>query len=281
MVATLKRCLKVRGVTYKDLADLVHLSESSIKRSFASNSLSLQRFEQICEAIGLSIFDIGEMVREENVSEDTHILSKDQEQALAKDVKLLIGFHLILNGWDFELIKNSFIWSETEVIKIFTTLDRLGLITLLPGNKVQTLTAHNIRWRKNGAIRKRHQKTAFAEFLNDRFTEEAHFLDFEVLELSPASTAILMRKMEMLLREVNELAKIDFSLDGGSKQSTGILLAARPWVYSLAVEAMTEEYRQKRGNLDLDSARQILLLASTARYALYYVKRGERGECAR
>lgn len=246
MVAALKRCLKMRGVTYKDLGRKINLSESSVKRMFASNSLSLQRFERICEVVGLSIFDIGEMAREENTVRDPHSLSIEQEQALADDEKLLIGFHLILNGWNFDQIKNAFIWSEPEVIKILTTLDKLKLISLLPENKVKTLTAHNIRWRKDGPIRKNHQRTAFGEFLNDAFTKQEQFLDFEVLELSSASITILMRRMEILLREVNELAKMDYSLERGKKQSTGVLLAVRPWVYSLAIDAMTEEHQKTR-----------------------------------
>ena len=247
MVAALKRCLKLRGITYKDLSRSINLSESSVKRLFASNRLSLQRFEQICEVIGLSMFDIGEMAREENTIENPHTLSIDQERALAGDNKLLIGFHLILNGWDFNQIKHAFDWSEPEVIKIFTTLDKLKLISLLPENKVKTLTAHNIRWRKNGPIRKSHQRTVFAEFLDDNFAKEDQSLDFEVLELSPVSITILKRKMDMLLREVNELAKMDYSLERSTKQNVGILLAMRPWVYSLVIDAMTEEYKIERG----------------------------------
>ena len=75
---------------------------------------------------------------------------------------------------------------------------------------------------------------------------EKEFLDSEVLELSPASITILMRKMELLLREFNELAKMDYSLGRGTKQSTGVLLAVRPWVYSLAIDAMTEAHQRRR-----------------------------------
>ena len=246
MLAALKRCLKMRGITYKDLAQSINLSESSVKRLFAGNRISLQRFEQICEVVGLSIFDIGEMAREESTIENPHLLSIEQEQALADDEKLLIGFHLILNGWDFGQIKHAFDWSEPEVIKIFTTLDKLKLISLLPENKVKTLTAHNIRWRKNGPIRKKHQQRVFAEFLDDGFAKEAQLLDFEVLELSLASATFLKRKMAALFREINELAKMDYSLKQGAKQSTGILLAMRPWVYSLAINAMTMEYQKER-----------------------------------
>ena len=246
LVSALKRCLKMKGVTYKNLALSMNLSESSVKRLFASNNLSLQRFEQVCEVIEMSIFDIGKMAREEDEIEDPHALSIEQEQALADDVKLLIGFHLILNGWDFDRINDAFDWSEPEVIKIFTTLDKLNLISLLPNNMVKTLTAHNIRWRKDGAVRKCHEQLAFSEILKDRFIKEDQLLDFEVLELSPASINILKRKMEMLLREVNDLAMMDYSLKQGMKKSTGLLLAMRPWVFSLAIDAMSENYRKSK-----------------------------------
>jgi hypothetical protein len=246
LVSALKRCLKIKGVTYNNLALSMNLSESSVKRLFASNNLSLQRFEQVCEVIEMSIFDVGKMAREEDEFEDPHTLSIEQEQALADDVKLLIGFHLILNGWEFDRINDAFGWSEPEVIKIFTTLDKLNLISLLPNNKVKTLTAHNIRWRKDGAVRKCHEQLAFSEILNDRFGKEDQLLDFEVLELSPASINILKRKMEMLLREVNDLAMMDHSLKQGMKESTGILLAMRPWVFSLAIDAMSENYRKSK-----------------------------------
>ena len=61
LITALKRCLKLRGVTYKDLALSINLSESSVKRLFASNNLSLQRFEQVCEVVGMSIFDLPDL----------------------------------------------------------------------------------------------------------------------------------------------------------------------------------------------------------------------------
>jgi len=52
--------------------------------------------------------------------------------------------------------------------------------------------------------------------------------------------------MGLLLKEVNELATMDYSLKQGSKKSTGILLAMRPWIYSLTLEAMTETHKRER-----------------------------------
>ena len=249
LVSALKRCLKMKGVTYKILAQSMNLSESSVKRLFASNNLSLRRFEQVCENLGMSIFDIGKLAREEPGNEDPHSLSIEQEQALAGNEDLLIGFHLILNGWDFDQIKSAFNWSEPEVIKIFTTLDKLKLIALQPGNKVKILTANNIRWRKEGAVRKRYAKLAFNEFLNDGFNTKDQFLDFEILELSPASSNILKRKLQLILKEINDLAAMDYLLkpsEKSEKKSTGIMLAMRPWVFSLAIDAMSENYKKSK-----------------------------------
>jgi hypothetical protein len=174
-------------------------------------------------------------------------LSMEQERALAENINLLIGFHLILNGWNFDQIKSAFDWSEPEVIKIFTTLDKLKLVALQPENKVKILTANNIRWRKDGAVRKCHEKLAFTEFLNDRFNNKDQLLDFEILELSPASSSILKRKLQLVLKEINDLAAMDYMLkssEKSEKKSTGIMLAMRPWVFSLALDAMTENYKK-------------------------------------
>jgi transcriptional regulator with XRE-family HTH domain len=247
LVSALKRCLKMKGVTYKSLALSMNLSESSVKRLFASNNLSIQRFEQVCEILGMSIFDIGKLAREEPGNEDPHSLSREQEWALAENVNLLIGFHLILNGWSFDQINSAFNWSEPELIKIFTTLDKLKLVALQPENKVKILTANNIRWRKDGAVRKRHEKLAFKEFLNDNFNNKDQLLDFEILELSPASSNILKRKLQLVLKEINDLAAMDYMLkpsEKSEKKSTGIMLAMRPWVFSLAIESMTENYKR-------------------------------------
>ena len=48
LVGELKRYLKAHGVTYAALGQKLALSESTIKRLFAQQSFTLERFEQIC-----------------------------------------------------------------------------------------------------------------------------------------------------------------------------------------------------------------------------------------
>ena len=51
----LKRELKAKGLTYKDVADHLELTESSVKRLFSQEDLSIQRLDSICEMLGIDL----------------------------------------------------------------------------------------------------------------------------------------------------------------------------------------------------------------------------------
>ena len=96
LVDALKRCLKMRGLTYRALAQRINLSEASVKRLFSDHSFSLKRLEQICGALEISLADLVRMV--DRGSSRSTTLSLEQEQALARDPALLSYFYLLLNG---------------------------------------------------------------------------------------------------------------------------------------------------------------------------------------
>ena len=57
----------------------------------------------------------------------------------------------------------------------------------------------------------------------------------------------LKRKLQLVLREINDLAAMDYLLtsrEKSKKKNTGIVLAMRPWVFSLALDAMTEDHKK-------------------------------------
>jgi hypothetical protein len=51
--------------------------------------------------------------------------------------------------------------------------------------------------------------------------------------LSEASAKILTRKAELLARDFAELAALDAGLPDQDKRSMGLLVALRPWVFSM------------------------------------------------
>ena len=88
IIEALKRDLKRRGLTYRDLAKKVGLSEASVKRVFASKSFTLQRLESMCAAVGTSV---SELVRSAGTAQDfgAYSLTLEQEELLASDVATL------------------------------------------------------------------------------------------------------------------------------------------------------------------------------------------------
>ena len=63
LLNTLKKCLKAKGLNYRDLARRSNLSEASIKRLFSEQSFSLRRLEEVCRFLDMSIYDLARMTR--------------------------------------------------------------------------------------------------------------------------------------------------------------------------------------------------------------------------
>lgn len=229
-VDTLKRCLKARGLTYKDVARKLKLSEASIKRLFSERSFTLQRLEQICLMMDMSFSDLAHINDRRNLERQT-TLSIKQETALAADAILLCYFYLLLNGWNIERIANRFDLDEPRQVRMLVKLDKLGLIELLPGNRVRLLTARRIQWRKDGMVRRMYERDVKQAFLKHEFSEDNSQFGFESAELAPESARMISRKLANLRLEFDELAELDVNLKPDQKRGYGLMVALRPWAY--------------------------------------------------
>lgn len=58
LIATLKQHLKAAGMTYRDVALALDLSEPSVKRLLASGRLTVERLAQFCELLGLTMAEL-------------------------------------------------------------------------------------------------------------------------------------------------------------------------------------------------------------------------------
>jgi transcriptional regulator with XRE-family HTH domain len=232
IIEALKRSLKNRGLTYRDLARKVGLSEASIKRVFAEETFSLQRLEHICLAIGLSV---SELVRMAGDSQEPHsqYLSLEQEQLLAGDSRLLASFYLLLNGHSSAEILGRMDLTERELRELYVKLDAAKIIELQPQLKARLRVGPVISWRADGPVHRVYERQVKAEFLQADFQGPLEALHFRSAELSEASARILTRKLEQLTRDFAELAALDVGLAAAEKRSAALLLAFRPWVFSM------------------------------------------------
>lgn len=229
-INTLKRCLKARGITYREVANALDLSEASIKRLFSEGTFSLHRLEQVCRLADMSFSDLARL-NDLKYQERLTVLTSSQEHALAADAILLSYFYLLLNGWKIGRIAKRFNLDKPRQIRLLIKLDRLGLIELQPGNRVRLLTARRIQWRRDGPVRRLYEREVKQAFLQDRFADETAHFGFESAELAPESARLIRRRLQRLGREFDELAEMDVNLGAGEKRGYGLMLALRPWAY--------------------------------------------------
>ena len=232
IMTSLKAIMKSRQITYSELARRIRLSEASIKRIFSRGTLTLVRLDDICQALEVSL---GEVVRLANEQSADHPepLTLEQETALAADPKLLACFYLLANGRTGREVSTQLGVDERAVRRWMVRLDALRLIELRSKLRARTRAASVIAWRPDGPLRRLYENQIRQEFLQAAFSRSGEALHFLTAELSDASCKVLLRKLERMAGEFRDLAELDRAVPPKDKRSVAVLLAVRPWVFSM------------------------------------------------
>ncbi|WP_323813476.1 helix-turn-helix transcriptional regulator [Cellvibrio sp. NN19] len=224
---TLKQQLKARNITYKDLAQALELSEANIKRIFANQSFTLERLEQVCGVMELSLSDLFLLSsqKEPKLSQ----LTQEQEEELISNKKLLLIAVCARDGWSFHDIITQYSIDELECVRLLARLDKLKMLQLLPGNKFKLLIAQDFRWIPGGPLEKFMNRNVIVEFLDGDFNQENAFRFYLRGSYSDASIALLKSKLNQLTQDAALLNQQDTKLPLDKRQHIGVLLALRPW----------------------------------------------------
>lgn len=232
IIQVLKRSLKTRGITYRDLAKRVGLSEASVKRVFAEETFTLERLEAVCAAIGISMSELVRIAAEDH-GPQTKYLTLEQEQLFADDPRLLACFYLLLNGRSSAEVQERMRINERELRRFYVTLDDAKILELQPRLKVRMRVGPIVNWRIDGPVYRIYESQVKAEFLQTEFKGPLEALHFRSLEISEASARILARKLEILEKDFADLATLDVGLPSSEKRNVALLIAFRPWVFSM------------------------------------------------
>lgn len=227
LVATIKRLLKSRGLTYRDVALALHLSEASVKRLFSAQRLSVDRLAELSAFLEMTL---AELVQE-TLSDQLPIrtLSLEQETELVSDERLLLVAVCALNQWRMEEILATYALTEPECLKCLLRLDRIGLIRLLPGNRIRLTVTRDFAWLLNGPIQRYFRQQCQTDFLADAASGAESGYFFVHGMLTPAAMAEMQAELARLRRKFSELHRESASLPLYRKHGTGLLLALREW----------------------------------------------------
>jgi transcriptional regulator with XRE-family HTH domain len=228
-VQGIKDLLRARGLTYREFARKLGVSEVTIKRDLSRGRFSLLRLDQICDALEITLADLmqppagGELVTE---------LTEMQELALVSQPRILVVMYLLVNDWKFQDIIAAFQMGENELVNILLRLDRLGIIDYRPPRRVRKLTARNFSWRKDGPVHQFFLKRFVPEYFQSDFEGPGDAFRFVGGTLSPPSLARFRHSLERLAAEFEQLARHDARLPLEGRDGCSAILAVRSWEFS-------------------------------------------------
>lgn len=230
IVQSIRAVLRQRQMTYKDLARALGLSEPTIKRDFSRRNFSLSRLDDISAALGISLPEL--LQGTSNDAAPLTQLTRQQEQALVRDPRLLLVAYLLANDWKQSEIVAAFHLDENRLIDVLLNLDRLRIIDFRPPHRIKKLTARNFTWRRDGPVHQFFLSRVAPEFLDARFDAPSDELHFVGGTLSAASMARMKLSIAQLVAEFDELARRDCKLPLQVRDGCSILMALRKWEFS-------------------------------------------------
>lgn len=232
LINNLKRELKRQGIGYAELAEKLEISVSTVKKMLAKGNFTLERLDQICEALNIEYLELIENINEEviRVSKLTH----SQEQAMVEDPLLLLMGYATINYWSMEDIVYRYEIPEEIVIDRLKKLEKFGILELRANNSIRPLVSNGFDWQPDGPILKFIRKHMLPEFFKDDFRESGALQIIKNRALTDKSKKILERKSLELADLFDELAYQDRHYLAGNRDRKGttLVIAYRSWTLS-------------------------------------------------
>jgi transcriptional regulator with XRE-family HTH domain len=227
LVATLKRLLKQQGLTYRDIAPALGLSEASVKRLFASERFTLDRVVEVGRLLGYTLSELAQ--ESADASLRTRALTEAQERELVSDIRLLVVAACVLNHWTMAEILAAYRFRETDVVRHLARLDRLRLIDLLPGNRIRLNVARDFEWRADGPIRAYFRRHWLADFLDSGFDREEEMESFAHGLLTEQALAQMQKELRRMRQRFAELHEESLASRTSKRRGMGLVVAMREW----------------------------------------------------
>lgn len=228
--AALKSHLKAQKITYAALAVKLNLAEASVKRMFALSDCSLERLDEICSVLGISLTEvIRSTPRPRNLVTQ---LTFEQEAELVHNRALLMCAICTMSLWSFDDIVAHSKLSEADIFKLLRRLEQIGFLELHPANRYKLLVARDFSWILGGPIMKMIKGMA-DEFFDHDFDGVGELIKIINVRISPESAVQFKRRLEQLAEEYGSQVAADAHLPLEVRSPLSICIAVRRWVPDL------------------------------------------------
>lgn len=226
----LKRKLKARSITYRDLAKTLDVSKVTVKRFFSEKRITFEQLAEIADLLGMTLTELMQMTEEVPYQSFTH----EQEVEITSDINLHLVGARVFKNWTFENIVETYQISEAECIRHLLNYDRMGMIDLLPGNKIRLRAARGIQAQlNNGPMHNFIYDKLLKEFFAEPFNQKNNGVSFLHGMLTPEAIAQLQIYTRHFGQLFEELHHSSLSAPFAQRKQILMYIAHREeWDYS-------------------------------------------------
>ena len=222
----LKAHYRARGLNYRDVAKALKISEATVKRIFSTRDCTLARLEELCSVVQV---DLAELSRgAPRVSRLITQLTKEQEQELADDLRLLIVAVCAMGNMPLDEIVRVYQITKAQCIGLLAKLDRIGFLDLQENNHYRLLVARTFQWIPDGPIMRWVKKQA-PDYFNYPFVQAGEMMRIVNVRVSKEARVALLARLEQLALEYAEQHNADSWLPLEKRETISLCLAVRPW----------------------------------------------------
>ena len=162
---------------------------------------------------------------------NTPAIEQEQQRIADSLMRLLTSY--VMTQWQSTKITRYYKVSEPECIGKLVILDRLGVIALLPGNRITLRIAPNLKWCANGPIQPFFQASVEWAFCNsDVASDDEQWIVLNGT-LSASANGQCQQRMARLADTFNELSKAGLSLPLNDRCRTTAVIAVRQWHFAM------------------------------------------------
>jgi DNA-binding Xre family transcriptional regulator len=230
LLQVLRTQMRAAGVTYKILAERIEMSESSVKRMFGQQDMTLSRLAQICKAAGIALEEVLRGAADATPHADT--LTLQQENSLVAHPRLLLMATCCLGHWTLEQVLETYDLNEPECILLLAELDRLRLIELKPLNRYSLRVSNSFHWLPDGPVQQFFREHVVSDYFGGNFNGAGETLLFLPARLSQPSAQELVGRIQQLAGELARLHQGDRKLPAHERDGFSLLVGFRSFEYA-------------------------------------------------
>ena len=240
LVATLKRLLKARSLTYRDLAERLDLSESAVKHMFSTANFSLKRLDEVCEVLEI---DLGELIGQSEAQEPRiEQLPAEYEEEIVADGRFLLIAYCLINHWTLDEILERYDISRADAFRYLRRLDQMKIVEVLPGDRVRLLIANSFAWRRHGAVERFFNERVQTDFFRHDFAADGAIRIAKNGMLSVKAQVQLREKLKAIGELFDDTTWEERKMPASERHGTTMVLAMRQWIF----EGFKEYERQEK-----------------------------------